>query len=202
MEEMTISIKDLFYRLFLRWRLILVWMFIGAAAFGGLGYVKNVKKAQTSVQEPDAEALIEEYKAQLSEREISEVEKAVDIYNGYQKSYDMMEEYTQKSVRMQLNPNAVPTVRLQYLIDTHYEAVYPIIEAKDMTEDIVNSYMAKIKDTEIYEEIAGTLGEQVESAYVQELIAVDYTADLLTITVNALKKEECEKISEVIQSTI
>ena len=37
MEEMTISVKDLLLRILLKWRMILVWMLIGAVVLDGVG---------------------------------------------------------------------------------------------------------------------------------------------------------------------
>ena len=56
MEEMTISVKDLLLRILLKWRLILVWMLIGAVVLDGVGYVRSaraVKLAQEAIKTPE-----------------------------------------------------------------------------------------------------------------------------------------------------
>lgn len=41
MEEREISIVDLLTEILLHWRGMLIWMLVGAAAFGALNYVRS-----------------------------------------------------------------------------------------------------------------------------------------------------------------
>ena len=95
MEEMTISVKDLLLRILLKWRLILVWMLIGAVVLDGVGYVRSaraVKLAQEAIKTPedDEEQMllaVSQAEEKLSTREVSEVQTAVGTYLSYQKEY-------------------------------------------------------------------------------------------------------------------
>ena len=144
MEEMTISVKDLLLRILLKWRMILVWMLIGAVVLDGVGYVRSaraVKLAQEAIKTPedDEEQMllaVSQAEEKLSTREVSEVQTAVGTYLSYQKEYQDTLAYNTNSIKMQLDPNKVPTMMLQYYIDNHYQAVYPVIEARDTTSDI------------------------------------------------------------------
>ncbi len=204
MNEMTISLKDLFCRIFLRWRLIIVCMLAGAVLLGGVGYLKNARSApaDTSDTRVTLEETIKKYEEELPESDVQLVKATMDTYAAYQKSCKFMEEYREHSVRMKLDANQLPTIKLQYLIDTHYEAVYPVVEAKDMTTDIANSYLTKIRNAAVYEKIAEELADGTEAAYVEELISAEIYNDLLIVTVNGLNEQDCRKIADVLKTAI
>lgn len=204
LDEMTISLKDLLYRILLRWRLILVYLVLGALIFGGVGYMKNLGAAKKATQGKPltAKEQVEKYEAVLTENEIAVVQAAVNTYFDYQKNMELIKEYYTNSIRMQLNPNEVPNLRLQYLIDNHYEAVYPVVEAKDYTGDIINSYTMMLSDGDVYKKVAAVLGDDMNVAYVGELIGTGSSADILTVYVTGRDEEECKAISRVLQEII
>ena len=211
MEEMTISVKDLLLRILLKWRLILVWMLIGAVVLDGVGYVRSaraVKLAQEAIKTPedDEEQMllaVSQAEEKLSTREVSEVQTAVGTYLSYQKEYQDTLAYNTNSIKMQLDPNKVPTMILQYYIDNHYQAVYPVIEARDTTSDIISSFSSKITNMAVCERIEEELQWDVDSAYVRELVGVGQWADdILSIYVIGQDQETCEKMIAVIEQVV
>lgn len=211
MEEMTISVKDLLLRVLLKWRMILVWMLIGAVVLDGVGYVRSaraVRQAQEALKSPEEDEeqrllAVSEAEEKLSAREAAEVKAAVGTYLSYQQEYRNTLNYNTNSIRMQLDPNSVPTVTLQYYIDNHYQAVYPVIEAKDNTSDIISSFVSKVTNTAVCEQIVEELQWDVDSAYVQELITAYQSADdILTISVVGQDQDACEKMMAVIEQVV
>lgn len=65
MKEKETSLAELVYSLLLRWRMFLVWMVIGAVAFGIFGYIqsKNAAEAEASLVE-EGQQLVDELKVQ------------------------------------------------------------------------------------------------------------------------------------------
>ncbi len=212
MIERSIDLKDLFYKMFLKWRMFLVCALIGAIVFGIFGYKKNLTEVESAkkllesqnVSSGATDQAIVECEQKLSVREIAEVKRAVDSYIDFAKQYENVQEYNRESIKMQLNPNAVSTVTIQYLIDNYYEAVYPVIEGKDTTQDIIDSYELKIRNRYVYEEISKALNQEIESKYVDELIETtrEATGNLLTIRVIAMNYEDCQRIAEVLKATV
>lgn len=211
MEEMTISVKDLLLRILLKWRMILVWMLIGAVVLDGVGFVRSARAARqareavTTPEEDEEQMLlaVSEAEEKLSAREAAEVKTAVGTYLSYQKEYQNALAYNTNSIRMQLDPNSVPTMTVQYYIDNHYQAVYPVIEARDTTSDIITSFSSKVTNTTVCEQIVEELQWDIDSAYVQELItASQFADDILTISVMGQDQDVCEKMMAIIQQVV
>ena len=215
-DEMTIDLMDLLRRCLLRWKFIVVWMLLGAIAMNGVGIlksvqeVKNVKAQIQQSKEKDSsekQVTLNEYMQKLTEREISEVQTAVLSYKAYQQEYVDGLKYYQESMKMKLDPSCVPTLRLQYIIDTHYEVTYPVIDKKDVTQDIISVLAEKIKSEKVSNTVAEALGNQIEAAYVQELLTTSADNgntgnDTFVINIIAENREDCETIAEIIKNTV
>lgn len=219
-EEMTIDIMDLLRRCLLRWKFIVVWMLIGAIALDGVGCLKSIKdakavEAQLAVDEEENESekqeMLSEYMQKLTEREVSEVQNAVLSYTAYQQEYADGLKYYQESMKMKLDPSCVPTMRLQYIVDNHYEVTYPVIAKKDTTQDIISILAEKVRSEEVSNAVADALNHEVSAAYVQELLTTsaddsNQTSnsgnDAFIINMVAENREDCQKIAEIVKSTI
>lgn len=220
-DEMTIDLMDLLRRCVMRWKFIVIWMLIGAIVMDGVGILRSVKKvknakaqiAQQGEEEDTTEKLaaINEYMQQLTSREVSEVQTAVLSYKAYQQEYVDCLKYYQESMKMKLDPSCVPTLRLQYIIDNHYEVTYPVIDKKDTTQDIISVLAEKVKSESVSNAVAEALDNKVSAAYVQELIttSVDDSNqtsvsgnDAFIINIVAEDREKCEKIAEIVKNTI
>lgn len=194
MDEINIDLADAFLKLFLKWRQILAVMLVFGIVFNGLGYVKKVN--DTKGQE---DALL----TQENKAEDKQVLHAVNVYQKYQNNYESREKYLEQSIKMQIDPNRVPKVSVQYFIDNHYEVVYPVMSKKNTTKDIINSFIHRLYDKTIYEQISEAAGLQKEDSYIKELIEVIYIEpDFMTINVIGRNQEEASAIAEVLCSSI
>ncbi|MCD8053388.1 MAG: hypothetical protein LUF00_04980 [Lachnospiraceae bacterium] len=211
MDEITIDIKDCIRQILLKWRQICVCMLLGALVMGAVGALRAYQNAQarmTSDENAEAAESLEaenEFQAAedvLTDREIQEVAAAAQLYETYYEELASTMEYVQTSVKMQLDPNGVPTLVLQYYIDTDYQVVYPVLDEKDMTENIINSLIARLDTTALYEEVAAGLEGAPESSTVQELISLGSSEDLLTITVLGLDQDYCETIAGILKNAV
>ena len=214
-EELTIDLKDLLRRCIEKWKFIVACMLIGAILVDGVGALASVKKAkqvklqieqQESVEDEAANLItLKEYMSKLTEREISEVQTAFSSYKTYQQEYINGLVYCQNSVRMQLNPSKIPTIRLGYMIDNHYEAVYPVVDKRDTTESIINTLEETVRNDDVSQQIANAIAIEENAAYAQELITVDDDAKkqgMLLFSIVAENKDDCQKIAEIVKQTI
>lgn len=156
---------------------------------------------QVSTAETEIDIL--ELKSALSARELEEVTVAVGMYETYRTNFLKATEYLKNSVRMNIDPNHVPTLNVSFNIDNHYQTIYPVIYEKDTTTDIINAYRSKLINDDILRSICDTLGEEIKPSYVEELISVERTGNSsLSITVIADDRNTCEKIMESLTEAV
>ena len=212
-EEITLDILDLLRRCLMRWKFVIICMLVGAVALNGIGYMQSVKNAnavkaqiqQMEQEQDDSEKLItiNEYMQKLSDREISEVQTILLSYKAYQQEYLDGLRYYQESVRMKQDPNSVPTIQLQYVIDNHYEVIYPVIEKKDTTQDIISLLSRIVLSEDVCNAIAEALGLEENVAYAQELLSAwGEERDVLVVNITAENREDCMTIAEIVKQKI
>lgn len=212
-EERVIDFSEIIKKILLKWRVILVLMLVGAVSFNALAILKSYKKVQAEIEAATAAALAEEeeenqdnlakIKELLNEREISDVKTAVEAYKTYRREYRELLEYNQNSIKMKVNSNNVPEMVIQYYIDNHYQTVYPVIEQKDNTQDIIASFCNALFKDDIYSRIISELNWDVKISYIEELISAEIIGtSTLSISVIAENEEFCEAITKIIEEEI
>ena len=211
-KEREIYIKDMLFSIFRKWRVILVWMVIFAVALDGVAVAKSYK---TMVESRNAQKLnnekLENYKGQLSKEDIKKVEDTYELYVTYNKSLENSLDYYNNSVKMQLNPNNIATISLQY----------GIYNSK-MRKDIVKAYSNAVLSKETCEYINEKAELKTEANYVCELINFDvndevYEKNNSNNTVNVIEdtdgtsmliniiapdKNSCEIIADIMEDKI
>ena len=60
----------------------------------------------------------------------------------------------------------------------------------------------KIKNRDVYEKIAGTLTDETDAAYIEELISVERQEDLFWVTVHGMSEKDCQAMIDIIKKTI
>lgn len=214
-EELRISIKDWVMKACLKWRSMLGWVIVLAVLANGVAVYKdsNAQKqiiSQNNMTETERyearlnslQRSMNEKKALLTEREIEEVERSYNTYLTLQTRYENAIEYNSESLLMKLNPSSIPTVTLSYFVDSHYEAVYPVVETLDKTPDIIEAIEACITSDETCAEMAGALGLECNTSYVSELIWFGDENEVLTVSIFGLSQSDCETMAAVIKDAI
>ena len=212
-DDITIDFFDLIKKCMKKYKFIIVCMLIGGFLFNGVGCLRSIKDAnevknqisQKDKLQEESEKLItiNEYMQNLTERECAEVQMALSSYRTYQKEYLDCLNYYKGSVLMQLDPNSVPTMRLQYLIDNHYEVIYPMISKKDTTRDIISVFSEKLMSENVSKAIASELGMENNATFVQELVTTGFIeSDILVINIVAESEADCSKIADVVKDNI
>ena len=213
---MEINLLNIFYRILRHWRTIIIFMIIGAILLDFFGYRRSKQNAAETQQiidsfnskvssgeyDSDGNEVIKlaDFEKKLSKKQIYEVKNLLECYRIYQMSRSDIIEYSNNSLLMQLDSNAIPTYSLQYLIDTHYVVEYPEINKKDYTQDIQNSISNKLLSQDYLEEVATAISTddfEVKSSYIAELIKITPTADTVYITIYGRSEEECKTIYSI-----
>ncbi len=210
------------------WWKMLIAMVIFAVLLGGLSYYKNAKglaaaaAAKEEAEEKQEEALSrilevneEEILAQsgLNEKAADEVLYYANKYYYNKKQYERQNNYLKESILMQMDPNNVWTTTLYYDLWVPKEAG----EEKTAEPAFAASYIAKISNETVYDEIAKELGADIDSGYFAEVITgscLDRISETGDITVISTNKEDmkivirytdragCEKIAGILKEKI
>lgn len=209
------------------WWKMLIAMVIFAVLLGGLSYYKNAKglaaaaAAKEAAEEKQEETLSrilevdeEEILAQsgLNEKAADEVLYYANKYYFNKKQYERQNNYLQESILMQMDPNNVWTATLYYDLSVPGDAGEKTAESA-----FAASYIAKISNETVYNEIAEELGADIDSGYFAEVItgsclgriseARDITvistdSEDMKIVIRYTDREGCEKIAEIIKEKI
>lgn len=215
-DELHISIKDFIMRLCLKWKMAVVIMILFAiildavATINSYKKVREVQESQHMSQQQIAEnkmnetkKLVDDYREKLTDREFEEVERSVASYEDLLQKYNKAINYNNKSIKMKLNPNQVPTVVLNYNIDTHYEVTYPVIDKRDKAPDIAYAIESGITSGDIYQEIGKKISLDEDASYLAELIQVKYFENSnFSVVVNYLNKDDCIVIADILDEYI
>jgi hypothetical protein len=220
MKEIQISIKDMIYRVLLKWKAMLCVALILAIL---CGFGMNTLQSVISGDEPETPSLTKSEQLEKSVKSTAsalstqikyETEIAFESYKKYVAQASEIQSYLNNSVKMNLDSSSTPTVVLQYLVNTHYEAVYPTVEYKDFTGDIISAYSSRILNTDTTTKIRDELGIDTDLAYIQELVTVstgnsddsetsDETAvDTMKITIYAPDEDTAKSISSTIKNEV
>ena len=213
--EITIGIKDLVLRICLKWKQLVIIGVIMAIVFNAIGtlkYYRAVQRTKAEMNQTQSESLgnmMEEAKNKadgsrknLNRYEIDEVERALQAYQSVSDCYESSLAYTKKSIKMQLDSSKIPTVSLQYTVNNHYTVEYPIMEAKDLTDTIINAYSVNVMKDSIFQQMADELDEKTEGAYIRELVSTKAEADNFCVEIMALSKKDCMAMAEVIKNEV
>ena len=209
MGEITFDLKSLIHQICRKWRVLLIGMLVGAILANVAGVVNNVRQvsvleSELATQEAEENDLtdVTKLKAQLTEKEIIEVENAASSYSAYMKTNNAQLTYYCESILMQMDANEVPTLTLQYYINNFYKTEYPVINKTDNTWDIGKALGNCASSGKVCEKISEKLGWNNEVSYIQDLISFEMSGRSLTIRVVAPQLSDCDQISIIIKDEI
>ena len=190
-DDMEIDLVDLLFYLLKKWRSLIVAIVIGAILGAGLYVVKNhQQQAEQAAQE--AELLKNEEDEAFDEKDynISKDTKVnMDIAYQYRQLYNKQLEYNQKSIIMQLDPNAVYTGELKYYIS-----------AGNNTGLLSVLYQNVLNDDAVLEELKTASGFQCDTQYIKELID-SWTAEENAASVNINNGNETDSVNAVVKNS-
>ena len=210
-DDMEIDLVDLLFYLLKKWRSLIVAIVIGAILGAGLYVVKNhQQQAEQAAQE--AELLKNDEDETFDEKDynISKDTKVnMDIAYQYRQLYNKQLEYNQKSIIMQLDPNAVYAGVLEYHIS-----------AENNTGLIGELYQNILNEDDVLEELKDASGFKCETPYIKEVVS-SWTSDdnaafinvnshvenvekhsFVTYRVVSTNQKSCEKMLQVLRERV
>lgn len=211
-EEVQIDLMTLLHYILRKWRSIIVVMLI-VAVVANLYSVKKSMSVVASVsaaEEVDIEKQIENAKEELTADELEQVERVYSMYEYNSQLYQENKEYLEKSVLMQLNPNEIPTVMLNYQFKKD--------QADEELSNIFTMYENALLDEDTCTAIIQVFGEEYANTSVRELISVtdtengqksdiiklqkDKNSGILSIQIYAGSEEQCKQVAEIVKTRV
>lgn len=211
-EEVQIDLMTLLHYILRKWRSIIVVMLIVAVAANLYSVKKSMSEAAavSTTEEVDIEKQIENAKEELTADELEQVEHVYSMYEYNSQLYQESKEYLEKSVLMQLNPNEIPTVMLNYQFKKD--------QADEELSNIFTMYENALLDEDTCTAIIQVFGEEYANTSVRELISVtdtengqnsdtikfqkDKNSGILSIQIYAGSEEQCEQVAEIVKTRV
>lgn len=202
MKELEVNLVDVILKLLLKWRTILVSIFIvGAvgAIFGAIGssQTKGPSQSESTV------VTVDSLKEELTEEEQEGVLLVVENYQNLEEMLEVKEEHNSHSIMSQIDYNNAPSIRMTYHIATNKQAIYPVMSIKNDTNNVIELYVKKVLNSDTYNYISKEMGWDIDTRCVHELISLERgTDELFTIVIVARNEGECAEMASIIKSKI
>lgn len=217
-DDEEIDLIVLMFYLLKRWRGLLIAIVLGLVLGLGIYLVKDhQQKAELAAQTAAAEAAGEAEEFDESKYDISDdVESNMELAYQYRQLYRKQLEYNQKSIIMQLDPNAVYTGELKYYLSAGYDTglvsvlYQSILSNKDLLTELQEAsgldcdvpYIKELVDS-------GVSKENDANININNLVS-DLADSVASVTKNAFvsykvvstSEESCEKMLQVIREKV
>lgn len=211
-EEVQIDLMTLLHYILRKWRSIIVVMLIVAVAANLYSVKKSMSEAAavSTTEEVDIEKQIENAKGELTADELEQVEHVYSMYEHNSQLYQENKEYLEKSMLMQLNPNEIPTVMLNYQFkkdqaDEELSNIFTMYENALLDEDtctaIIQVFGEEYANTSVRELISVTDTENVQNSDIIKL-QNDKNSGILSIQIYADSEEQCEQVAEIVKKRV
>lgn len=193
-DQTEIDLRQLFWAVCRRWRMVLCWMIaaaLAAGAFKAVWTVRSQRGAEETAQ------------TQPTGTDILQAQKdALERLNAAEEAIAMREEYEKESLYMAIDPYNVAVARQTYYVKTE-DPVLPgtASETHGYANAVVAAYAEVLTGEEVLRAVAEECG--VELRYLSELVeAGGNDAGMLTLKVIAKDLETAEKILRLLDGNV
>lgn len=163
-----------------------IFIVICAVLFGMLGIVQG-GKAVTETEEQKQE--IEEYDAKIAEYD-SAIEDTQNAIAEADKQIESLQEYIDNSIYMQIDPNNIQTVSVQYGLKT-----------SNNVGNILNSFITYINDGGLKEELSDA-DEDLKVKYWRDIVSCYQSSNNLIVTVVHSDMDQAKRIMSIIKERV
>lgn len=187
-EDILINFRDLALHILRRWRSVLIGTLAVAVLLTGIKYLSD-QRAYKSAQNANQNAVTIE----LDEASLANTNQVLQ----YQKLYRTQATYNRDSLLMQIDPGAIPTRTLSYLVTSTRGFVTASI------------YQTHLNDLAMYQSLAEQVAPSNDASHIMELVTVtvqydsgaDAIADhaMINVKIIAPTEEICSAIAEQVK---
>lgn len=163
-----------------------IFIVVCTVLFGMLGIVQG-GKAVTETEEQKQE--IEEYNAKIAEYD-SAIEDTKNAIAEADKQIESLQEYIDNSIYMQIDPNNIQTVSVQYGLKT-----------SNNVGNILNSFITYINDGGLKEELSDA-DEDLKVKYWRDVVSCYQSSNNLIVTVVHSDMDQAKRIMSIIKERV
>ena len=208
--EKEVSLRELFWRTVMAWRVWIIWGIVFAVLISGMHYAKSMRSYQAEVaKQKAAEELAESTETvdetgSFSKDELQQIQDARSIKTAMEKS----RKYLQNSILMNIDPYQEKALLLQYYIDSDYTWNINENVESDYTSAVTAAYAEYVKSGVVTSEIKNELGLDIDERYIEELISVDdleaevKSDSILSVQIIYTDDETLNEIADIVEKCI
>ena len=148
----AVSVRDLFWYILCRWRVLIICIAVGAIVLGAYSGYKSVRNGG-SLQE-QAENIM----SGMSAMDLANAQNNATTFIHYLNMYEYYSKYDEKSLFQKLNPSSAMVRTLVY-------HVKPVGDTIEDPSTIINAYKNGIKNDALAEKVAGEWGISKDDAF-------------------------------------
>lgn len=199
--EQEIDLKDLFFSVLRRWRLVILIAVIFALLAGGFRTSRGIGQLRDadfikSNQETYQDA-VEQYEmtSQRLEREISNLEINIES----------QQEYKENSILMNINPYDVYVETASFYISTDYSIMPGMLYQNPNTStSILKAYVTIAQNGEMFNYVLGKMDNGMSLRYLKELVNIkaDFDNNMLDISVVADNEKRANDVMRYIKDSM
>ena len=198
-DDVEIDLRDIFYAVFKHWRMLLktALLFVAVTAvfytmvsiirLNDEDYISDAKQSY------DLEATIYNSLGNTIQKDIRSLKT----------NLTEKETYIDNSILMRIDPYNKVIATVIYYIDTGYQIIPgSTYQNIDYSDRIISLYMFYLTNGELYMELLDQIPELTKIQYTKEIldVSVDYSTDMITISIINTSTDECQKILEIIKA--
>lgn len=189
-DDMEINLLDMLFYLLKHWRSLIAAILIGVVLGGGIYAVKKITAPEPTAVSAEPEATQEE-KVEKEYQVNPDVKSNMELAYQYRQLYKKQLEYNQKSVIMQLDPNAVYVGELKYYISAGYN-----------TGLVSVLYQNILSDKNLLQELQDVSGLECDASYIKELISCSINKENdSSININNMMEVTMEENNDVVKNS-
>lgn len=189
-----ISLRHLFWKVMLGWKLWIVCALLFAILLPGVKYAKDVRAYKAAQQPKDNSQEVEFTR---------EEEQQIEDVKSLQVLMDKNSAYMQDSILMNIDPYQEHVLELQYYVDSDYTYNYTRDNKQDYTSAITNAYVDYASNGLDQKKIWNGAKTKAADKYLAELISAENDSDnTFSVIVKYTDSRYLPNVSEAIQKAL
>ena len=190
-----ISLRHLFWKVMLGWKLWIVCAVLFAILLPGVKYAKDARayKAAQQPQQDEAQTVM------FTKTE----QQQIDDVKSLQVLLDKNSLYIQESLLMNIDPYQEHVLELKYYIDSDYTYNYAKDNKQNYTSAITNTYVDYAANGLNQKEIWKDVNTKAEEKYLAELVSASVDSDnTFSVLVKYTDEKSLQSVSDAIQKAL
>ena len=191
-----ISLRQLFWKVMMGWKLWIVCAVLFAILLPGVKYAKDVRAYHAALQPKDEK---QEPTVVLTDDEQQQIDDVKSLKLLIEKNSN----YMQNSIMMNIDPYQEHRMELQYYIDSDFVMNYTKDSKKDYTSAIANAYVDYANNGVDQKTIWKDVSAKSEDKYLAELVSAYSNSDnTFSVIIKYTDKKGLESVAKQIQNEL